>query len=89
MSDFNARHLLCHCSLEENQHFRKKITDAAKRYISAGYIPEVRPNFPTEAAKFVDERDVLRVSNHHIIIKYHEDGEGLHTNKMESIPRKM
>ena len=28
------------------KHFRKKITDAAKRYIPAGYIPEVRPNFP-------------------------------------------
>ena len=41
------------------KHFTKKITDAAKRYIPAGYIPEVRPNFPTEAAKLADERDAL------------------------------
>ena len=32
-------------------------------YIPAGYIPEVRPNFPTEAGKLADERDALRVTN--------------------------
>ena len=45
------------------KHFRKKITDAAKRYIHVGYIPEVRPNFPTEAAKLADEGDALRVTH--------------------------
>ena len=45
------------------KHFRKMMTDAAKRYIPAGYIPEVRPNFPTEAAKLADERDALRATN--------------------------
>ena len=45
------------------KHFRKKITDAAKRYIPAGYTPEVRPNFPSEAGKLADERDALRVTN--------------------------
>ena len=45
------------------KHFRKKITNPAKRYIPAAYIPQVRPNFPTEAAKLAVERDVLRVTN--------------------------
>ena len=45
------------------KHFRKKITDAAKRDIPAGYIPEVRPNFSTEAAMLADERDALCVTN--------------------------
>ena len=45
------------------KHFQKKLTDAVKRYIPAGYIPEVRPNFPIEAAKLADERDALRVTN--------------------------
>ena len=42
---------------------QKKITDVATRFIPAGYIPEIRPNISTEAAKFVDERDVLRATN--------------------------
>ena len=45
------------------KHFRKKITDAAKMYIPAGYIPEVRQNFSTEAAKLADECNASRVTN--------------------------
>ena len=45
------------------KHFRKKITDASKSYIPAGYIPEDRPNFPTETVKLSDERDALCVTN--------------------------
>ena len=54
------------------KHFRKKITDAAKRYIPAGYIPEVRRNFPTEAAKLAYERDALRVTNPDDLLIYRQ-----------------
>mgnify|MGYP004733457139 CR=1 FL=1 len=47
----------------DEKHFRKKRTDEAKIYTPAGYIPEIRPNFPTEAAKLADERDALRFTN--------------------------
>ena len=47
----------------ERETLPKKITNAAKRNIPAGYMPEIRLNFPTEAAKLVDERDTLHVTN--------------------------
>ena len=44
------------------KHFRKKITDAGKRYIPAEYIPEIRSNFPTEALELPDKRDAPHVT---------------------------
>lgn len=42
---------------------RNKILTAAKRYVPAGCIREIRPNFPREAARLADERDRLRQNN--------------------------
>lgn len=33
---------------------------AAKRFIPAGRIPKIRPNFPSSGAMLADERDELR-----------------------------
>ncbi|XP_058982740.1 probable RNA-directed DNA polymerase from transposon BS isoform X1 [Musca domestica] len=43
--------------------FRNIIRAAAARYIPAGRIPEIRPNFPAEAAGLANERDDLRRTN--------------------------
>ena len=40
--------------------FRRIVTSAAKRFIPSGRIPEIRPNFPRDAAILADERDELR-----------------------------
>ncbi|XP_053968871.1 uncharacterized protein LOC128870292 [Anastrepha ludens] len=40
--------------------FRKAITAAAARFIPAGRIRDIRPNFPAEAAVLANERDRLR-----------------------------
>ena len=43
--------------------FRGIITAAAARFIPAGRIPEMRPNFPAEAVGLANERDEFRRSN--------------------------
>ncbi|XP_073821612.1 uncharacterized protein [Musca autumnalis] len=43
--------------------FRDIITAAAARFIPAGRIPEIRPNFPAEATGLANERDELRRTN--------------------------
>ena len=40
--------------------FRRIVTAAANHNIPAGRIPTLRPNFPSEAAKLADRRDVLQ-----------------------------
>ena len=40
--------------------FRTIVVGAGKRFIPAGRIAEIRPNFPTEAARLADERDQIR-----------------------------
>ncbi|XP_039968511.1 uncharacterized protein LOC120780292, partial [Bactrocera tryoni] len=40
--------------------FRKVIAAATARFIPAGRIAEIRPNFPAEAAVLANERDTLR-----------------------------
>jgi hypothetical protein len=42
---------------------RNIITKAAKKYIPAGRIPQVKPNYPSEAIPLTKERDDLRKSN--------------------------
>ncbi|XP_036340625.1 uncharacterized protein LOC118749989 [Rhagoletis pomonella] len=43
--------------------FRTVLNAAAARFIPAGRIPEIRPGFPTEAARLADVRDRTRRAN--------------------------
>lgn len=43
--------------------FNKTLRKAARIFIPAGRIPEIRPNFPTSAARLADERDNLRAND--------------------------
>ncbi|KAI5727897.1 hypothetical protein M8J77_008348 [Diaphorina citri] len=43
--------------------FRKILNQAKAKYIPAGCIPKIRPNFPTSAALLADERDQIRTAN--------------------------
>ena len=43
--------------------FRKIINAAAARFIPAGRIPGIRPNFPAEAAELAEERHNIRRTN--------------------------
>lgn len=43
--------------------FREIVNAAAARFIPAGRIPILRPNFPAEAAGLADERDEIRSTN--------------------------
>lgn len=48
---------------QEEHSLRSKITKAVKRHIPSGGIRNTRPNFPTVAARLIDERDTLRSSD--------------------------
>ncbi|XP_039968218.1 uncharacterized protein LOC120779998 [Bactrocera tryoni] len=58
-STFNALPIPMDVCVGERQ-FRKVIAAAPARFIPAGRIAEIRPNFPAEAAVLANERDTLR-----------------------------
>ncbi|XP_049318515.1 probable RNA-directed DNA polymerase from transposon X-element isoform X1 [Bactrocera dorsalis] len=58
-STFNALPIPTDVCVGERQ-FRKVIAAATARFIPAGRIAEIRPNFPAEAAVLANERDTLR-----------------------------
>ncbi|XP_039962846.1 uncharacterized protein LOC120776355 [Bactrocera tryoni] len=58
-STFNALPIPMDVCVGERQ-FRKVIAAATARFIPAGRIAEIRPNFPAEAAVLANERDTLR-----------------------------
>nr|XP_036213589.1 uncharacterized protein LOC118679931 [Bactrocera oleae] len=58
-STFNALPIPTDVIVGERQ-FRKVIAAATARFIPAGRIAELRPNFPAEVAVLANERDTLR-----------------------------
>lgn len=42
--------------------FRTILINAARKFIPAGSFKEIRPNFPTIAARLADQRDALRAT---------------------------
>ncbi|XP_039954431.1 uncharacterized protein LOC120770871 [Bactrocera tryoni] len=58
-STFNALPISTDVCVDERR-FRKVIAAATARFIPAGRMAEIRPNFPAEAAVLANERDTLR-----------------------------